>query len=188
MDRRLLPLPLLAVLAAVPVPARADDLATVRSRVAAAMQSARSFVVTTSAATGYSVTMTFVAPDRYHSSLALGATHRDVVLIGPVAYLSDDGRNYRKTDAPPEVIAAEGQLRVIPVDNVLPDKTSGGKTWGQFATTSAGPQKDQSLTCTYDKATYRVDICSNAGLSLTFSHYDDPANVVNVPPGAAGGR
>ncbi|MEA2690221.1 MAG: hypothetical protein QOD51_2828, partial [Candidatus Eremiobacteraeota bacterium] len=150
MDRRLVPLALLALLAAAPPAARAGDLATVRSKVGAAMASAKSFVVTTTAATGFSVTMTFVAPDRYHSSLAYNGT-TDVVLVGPVAYVSSDGRAYRKTAAPPEVIAAQSQLREVPVDNVLPDKIAGGKTWGQFTTTSAGPQKDQRLICTYDK-------------------------------------
>jgi len=182
MARRLLALPLLAVLAAIPIPACADDLATVRAKVTGAMQSAKSFVVTTTAAAG-GVTMTFVAPDRYHSSLAYNGASRDVVLVGSVAYVSDDGRTYHKTDAPPDVVAAEAQLRTVPVDEVLPDKTAAGRTWGQFATTSAGTQKDQRLICTYDKTTYRLNECSNAGISLAFSRYDDPANVVTIPAG-----
>ena len=185
MDRRLVSLALLALLAAAPAAARADDLATVRTKVGAAMASAKSFVVTTTAATGFSVTMTFVAPDRYHSTLAYNGT-TDVVLVGPVAYVSNDLRTYRKTDAPPEVIAAQAQLRDVPVDNVLPDKSAGGKTWGQFATTSAGPQKDQRLICTYDKKTYRINDCSNEGLTLTFSRYDDPGNTVTIPAHVVG--
>ena len=181
---RLVLLALVAVLA-MSVPARADDLATVRTKVAGAMQSTKSFVVTTTAATGFSVTMTFVAPDRYHSSLAYNGANRDVVLVGPVAYVSADGGQYRKTDAPPEVIAAQAHFREVPVDQVLPDRTAGGKTWGQFSTTSAGPQKDQRLTCTYDKKTYRINDCSNEGLTLTFSRYDDPANAVSIPTNLA---
>jgi hypothetical protein len=180
MDRRVFPLALLALLAAAPVAARADDLTTVRSKIGAAMQSAKSFVVTTTASTGFTVTMTFAAPDRYHSSLVYNGASRDVVLVGPVAYISD-GQAYRKTDAPPQVLAAQAQLRDVPVDQVLPDKTAGGKTWGQFATTSAGPEKDQHLVCTYDKKTYRINDCSNEGLSMTFSRYDDPQNVVTIP-------
>ena len=49
MFRRLVPLALAAVLAALSAPARADDLSTVRAKVAAAMQGAKSFVVTTTA-------------------------------------------------------------------------------------------------------------------------------------------
>jgi hypothetical protein len=191
MDRRLASLALLALLAAGPVAARADDLATVRSKVSSAMHAAKSFVVTTTASTGFSVTMTFAAPDRYHSTLAYNGQGRDVVLVGPVAYISD-GAAYRKTDAPPEVVAAQAQLRDVPVDQVLPDRTASGRTWGQFTTTSAGPQKDQHLTCTYDKKTFRINDCSNEGLTLTFSRYDDPANIVTIPtnlatpaPGAA---
>ena len=178
---RLVPLALLGLLAATAAPARADDLATVRARVGGAMQAAKSFVVTTTAATGFSVTMTFAAPDRYHSTLTYNGTNRDVVLVGPVAYVSGDGQTYRKTDAPPEVLAAQSQLREVPVDQLLPDRTVGAKTVGRFATTSAGPQKDQHLICTYDKKTYRISDCSNEGLSLTFTHYDDPANVVTIP-------
>jgi hypothetical protein len=181
----LAPLALVALLASLAAPARADDLATVRVKVAGAMQSAKSFVVTTTAATGFSVTMTFAAPDRYHSALAYGGGTRDVVLAGPVAYVSADGGPYRKTDAPPELIAAQAHFREVPVDQVLPDKSAGGKTWGQFATTSAGPQKDQRLICTYDKKTYRIGDCSNEGLTLTFSRYDDPANVVSIPTNLA---
>jgi hypothetical protein len=186
MDRRLVSLALLALLAAAPAAARADDdLAAVRSKVGAAMSAAKSFVVTTTASTGFTVTMTFVAPDRYHSTLAYNGT-TDVVLVGPVAYISSGGGAYRKTDAPPEVIAAQAQLRDVPVDSVLPDKTAGGKTWGRFTTTSAGPQKDQRLTCTYDKKTYRINDCANEGLTLAFSRYDDPANVVTVPTNVVG--
>jgi uncharacterized protein YbaR (Trm112 family) len=182
---RLVPLALAALLAA-PVAARADDLATVRTMVAGAMLAAKSFVVTTTAATGFTVTMTFAAPDRYHSTLAYNGATRDVVLVGAIAYVSGDGgQTYRKTDAPPEVIAAQAQLRDVPVDRVLPDKTAGGKTWGRFTTTSAGPQKDQHLICTYDKKTYRINDCSNEGLSLTFSRYDDPGNVVTIPTNLA---
>ena len=146
------------------------------------MGSAKSFVITTTAATGFSVTMTFAAPDRYHSTLSYNGTNRDVVLIGPVAYVSDDGKTYRKTDAPPAVVAAESQMRNVPVDALLPDVTAGGKAWGRFTTTSAGPQKDQHLICTYDKRSYRIGECSNEGFTLTFSRYDDPANVVSAPP------
>jgi hypothetical protein len=181
MSRHRASLALVALLLGSAAPARADDLATVRTKVQSAMQSTKSFVVATTATTGFTVTMTFVAPDRYHSVLNYSGTSRDVVLVGPIAYVSSDGQVYRKVDAPPEVIAAQAQLRNVPVDQVLPDRTAGGKTYGAFATTSAGPQKDQHLTCSYDKKTYRVAECSNEGLSLTFSRYDDPANTVTIP-------
>jgi hypothetical protein len=185
MSRRLSSLALAAVLTGSALPAGAQDLATVRARVQGAMQGAKSFVVATSATTGFTVTMTFVAPDRYHSALVYGGTSRDVVLVGPVAYVSADRKTYRKVDAPPDVIAAQAQLRAVPVDEVLPDKMAGGVAYGQFATTSAGPQKDQRLICSYDKKTYRLTECSNEGLMLTFSRYDDPANVVVIPTNLA---
>src|SRR5665213_3562578 len=89
MERRLASLALLALLAAGSAAARADDRATVRSKVSAAMRAAKSYMVTTTASTGFSVTTTFAAPDRYHSTLTYSGQVRDVVLIGPVAYISD---------------------------------------------------------------------------------------------------
>ena len=181
---RLVPLGLAAVLAAA-APAAADDLATVAAKVPAAMLKTKSFVVTTVAAGGTTVTMTFVAPDRYHSVLAYTGGLRDVVLVGSTAYVNDGTGPYRRVDAPPEIVAASAQLRNVPVDGVLPDKTAGGKTYGMFATTSAGPQKDQHLSCSFDKKTYRIVDCSNEAMTLTFSRYDDPANAVTVPSNVA---
>jgi hypothetical protein len=188
MIRRPAPLALAALLAATAAPALADDVATVRTKIAAAMTAAKSFVVTTSAATGMTGSMTFVAPNLYHSAIVFNRTRRDVVLVGPTAYISDDdGQTYRKVDAPPEVVAAQAELRAIPVDRLLPDKTAAGRTWGQFATSSGGPQKDQQLTCSYDKTSYRIAQCSNSGLMMSFTRYDDPNNVVTVPTAAVPG-
>jgi hypothetical protein len=172
----------LAVAAAViPAAACADDLALVRAKIASAMHGAKSFVVTTSASTGFDVTLTFVAPDRFHSTLAYAGTTRDIVLIGTTAYVSTGGGPYEKQPAPPEVTSMQAQILDVPVDRLLPDIDAGGKTWGTFVTTSSGPVKNQQLYCTYDKASYRLGGCTNRGFKMTFSRYDDPANVVNVP-------
>jgi hypothetical protein len=178
---RTIPLVLASVLAAAPLAASADDVGVVRGRIQAAMHGARSMVVTTSASTGFDVAMTFVAPDRFHSVLAYGGVTRDVVLIGRTAYVSTAGGPYEAAEPPAEVLAMEAQLLDIPVDRLLPDITAGGKTWGSFVTTSTGPKKDQRLYCTYDRATYRIGVCKNEGFTMSFSRYDDPANVVNVP-------
>jgi hypothetical protein len=190
MIRRTASLALAAFLAAGAVPARADDdVVAVRAKIAAAMTAAKSFVVTTSAATGMTGSMTFVAPNLYHSALVFNRARRDVVLVGSTAYISDnDGQTYRKVGAPPEVVAAQAELRAIPVDRLLPDKITAGKTWGQFATSSGGPEKDQPLTCSYDKTTYRIGQCSNPGLMMSFTRYDDPNNVVLVPVVAGGAK
>src|ERR1700727_2758177 len=114
-------LALAALLAATAVPARADDVATVRAKIAAAMTSAKSFVVTTSAATGMTGSMTFVAPNLYHSAVVYNRTRRDVILVGTTGYVSDDdGQTYRKFEPPPEMVGAQAELRAIPVDRLLP--------------------------------------------------------------------
>jgi hypothetical protein len=182
MPHRLFPLALVALLAAAPSPARADELATVRAKIAASMRAPKSFVMTMKGPSTVTVT-TYVAPDRYHSVLTYKGGTLDVVLVGANAYLSDDGRRtYRRTDAPGEVLQAKERLSSVPVDQLLPDRIIDGKTWGRFAALSPGPQKEQLLTCSFDKTTYRINDCTdNEGLSLTVSRYDDPTNVVTVP-------
>ncbi len=170
-----------ALLAA--APAAADDLAAVNAKIGAAMHAAKSFVLTTTSG-GFDGTMTFVAPDRYHTSLAYNGTTYDVIVIGKDGYVSANGSAYRKVDTPPEFLQTQVQLRDVPVDALLPDTVQNGVTYGQFATTSAGPQHDQRLTCTYDKRTYRVSRCANDALAIGFTKFDDPANAVTVPAAA----
>ncbi len=175
----------LSLLALAPLAASADDLPTVRERVDVAMQSTISFVVTTVASTGFTVTTTFVAPDRYRSTLTYGGTRTDVIIIGRNAYVNHGGAAYEKADLPKDVLA-QVQAWNIPVDRLLPDRIVAGVARGRFLTTARGPQKDQQLTCTYDKTNYRISECSNEGMTLTFSRYDDPANAVNLPPSSGG--
>ena len=158
-----------------------DNLATVRTKVPAAMQAAKSFVATATSPNGFNVTTTYVAPDRYHSVLNYNGSAYDVVLVGPTAYLSANGNPYTAMQAPPQVMAVQQELHNMPVDSVDPDTTVGGLTYGQFETTQAGPQHDQHLTCSYDKTTFRIVRCTGTALTLAFSRYDDPSNAVTVP-------
>ncbi len=176
-----------AQLASAALPAAAEDAAGLNAKVGTAMHGAKSFVLTTTTG-GFSGAMTYVAPDRYRTSLAYNGTTYEVVVIGKDGYVSANGSPYRKVDAPPEFLQTQAQLRDVPVDTVLPDTTVGGTVYGQFATTSAGPQHDQHLTCTYDKKTYRIARCANESLAIGFAKYDDPANAVGIPTAAAAHR
>lgn len=173
---------MLALLAAMALPASADDAAGLRARVSAAMQSTHSFLLATTMTSGLAGTMTYVAPDRYHTVVAYGGSNYDVVIIGQSAYVSTNGGAYSPMPVPSGFVETQMQLRNVPVESLLPDTTVAGVTYGQFATTSAGPQHDQHLSCTYDKTTYRVVRCANPSVTVSFSHYDDPTNVVVVPP------
>jgi hypothetical protein len=170
----------MAPLAGAALPAAAADLAAVSAKIGTAMHGAKSFVLTTTTS-GFNGVMTFVAPDRYHTSLTYGGTTYEVVVIGKEGYVSANGSPYRKVDAPPEFLQTQVQLRDVPVDALLPDTSQNGTTYGQFATTSAGPQHDQHLTCTYDKKTYRIARCANDEMTIGFGKYDDPANAVTAP-------
>ncbi|MBV9438449.1 MAG: hypothetical protein JOZ24_00505 [Candidatus Eremiobacteraeota bacterium] len=160
-------------------PAAADE-ADVRGRIAGAMRAARSFVVTTTASTGFTVMTTVVAPDRLDATLTYQGATQEYIVIGSTSYVGVGGA-YRRAQTPPEIVAAQSHLRDIPIDRFLPDGKIGTKTWGRFETTVIGPQKEQHLTCTYDKVTFRIGRCQNEGLQISFARYDDPLNHVDAP-------
>ena len=169
-------------LALLPHPAAAaDDVTAVRTKVRAAMGAAKSFVADAKLTSGYALQTTFVAPDRFHSTVQFNGRSTEVYLIGSQGYIGAPDGSFRAVTAPPDFVATQRQLVDVPVDAVLADQTAGGVTYGRFTSTSAGPQHDQRVTCSYDKKTYRLAHCENASFSVGFSHYDDPANVVVAP-------
>ena len=173
----------LALLAGAAMPAAAQHLAAARAKVGTAMRAARSFGATTTTPNGVNGTVTFVAPDRYHSAFTASGFSYDVTIAGTTAYVGVNGSAPQRVQAPPAFLTTQTQLRDVPVDALLPDVTVGGVTYGRFQTNTAGPQHDQRLTCTYDKSTYRLQRCENPSLSVVFSRYDDPSNAVAVPAG-----
>ena len=181
-DRAFLAAALLAAAALVPGrPAFAqDDLAAVQGRVAAAMGSAGSYVATTRGG-GYVATTTYVAPDRYASTLNYAGIPYNVVLVGTQAYVSEAGGPWRTIAVPPVVATIQNELKNVPVDRLLPPTTVDGRTLGRFLTTSAGADHDQRLTCAYDLQSYRLVSCSNSAITISFDRYDDPANTIAIP-------
>lgn len=166
--------------------AAADDLPALRAKVPAAMQAAKSFAAAASSPSGFTVNTIYVAPDRFHSVLHFNGATYDVVLLGRSAFLSSNGKPYTSVPTPPAVLEVQQQLIAMPIDAVAADTVVDGVSYGQFETTQAGPGRDQHLTCAYDKQTYRLVRCAGTSLSVTFSRYDDPANVVTAPAAAGG--
>ncbi len=173
---------LAAVLAcALTGPARADATTDIQSKVDAAMKGAKSYVVTTLyPAQAYASTLVFVAPDRSRVDVAVNASTTDVVTVGGVSYSSKNGATFERASATPDQLSRLRASANVKVGAVQPDVVVGGVTYGAFQTT-VPLGTAQTLTCTYDKKTFRLARCSNDDVTQTYDGYDDPKNVVDTP-------
>jgi hypothetical protein len=191
-----------AVWAAWAAPAQADDVAAVCRKLATAAAGVTSFVVQLEAAgtTGVSGTLTFVRPMKVKSELGVGGLSIESYLVNGTQYVHGaDGWQKMKMDAQlPQQSAnlAEG-LKPSNV-TLLPDRQENGTEVGAFAVDTPLPQSPnfeppradlaasppQHVECTYDKSTYRLSVCSNDVMTMTYTHYNDPANTVVLPPEA----
>jgi hypothetical protein len=178
---------LAAALAAVAVcssgaAARADATAGVQTKIDGALRSARSFVVLTQfPAQAYSATLVYVAPNRSRISVAVAATTTDTITLGSAVYSSKNGAPFEKSAAPAADPAA-GPLGSVKVGAIHADVTIDGVAYGAFDTTlPLGTLV--TLTCAYDKRSFRLARCVNSDVTRTYGSYDDPQNVVEPPSG-----
>jgi hypothetical protein len=162
--------------------ALAETSAGVQSKVNAAMKNAKSFVVTTfDPGNAYSATLVYVAPDRSRLAVAVSASTTDVVTVGNTAYSSKNGATFEKADVSDAEKARSLPVGSMKVDAVRPDVTIAGVTYGAFDSTV--PLGDPvTLTCAYDKRSFRLARCANNEVTRTYGAYDDPSNVVQTPP------
>jgi hypothetical protein len=159
----------------------ADGAAAIQSRIDGALKSAHSFSVTTLyPAEAYSATLVYVAPNRSRLAVALAATTTDIITIGSVVYTSHNGAPFERAAAS----AAEGPDAATPgsvkVGVVRADVTIDGVAYGAFDTTLP-LGTIVTLTCAYDKRSFRLARCVNSDVTRTYGSYDDPQNVVEPP-------
>jgi hypothetical protein len=172
------------LLGSVAAPARADVSADVQTKVDGAMQSAKSYVVTTSyPAQAYSATLVYVAPDRSRVAVAIAARTTDVITVGNTSYSSKNGTPFEKAPVLPDESARLKSIGRVKVGAIRPDITTGGVTYGAFETT-VPLGAAVTLTCMYDKKSFRLARCVNNEVTQTYNHYDDPINVVEMPKNA----
>jgi hypothetical protein len=126
----------------------------------------------------------YVAPDRYATSTAVDGDSRDVVIVGDALYQRVNNGPFKKTPVPAEVAAQLKAQFDFTVTSIAADQNAGGTTFGTFTSLVAAGPPAVTLTCTYEKTTYRPVRCWNDTLRETFGHYDDAANIVDVPQGA----
>jgi len=162
------------------LPVSAADTSTLQSNVRAALRSAKSFVVDVKikpmpvAPMGASLQWTVVAPNRYRQ-----VTHGDpsgdddTIIIGHNVYGHKHGAWDVQTWDDHLVTGFEGGVFDVQI-------VSAGV--GTFVMKDPlGRNEDDTLSCTYDKATYRPLTCSNAGKTVTYGRYDDPTVTIPTP-------
>jgi hypothetical protein len=165
--------------------AQADDAADLQAKIRAAVQHAKSFTTTAIFLNSGTVIRTvYVAPDRYATSTAVDGDSRDVVIVGDALYQRVNNGPFKKTPVPAEVAAQLKAQFDFTVTSIAADQNAGGTTFGTFTSLVAAGPPAVTLTCTYEKTTYRPVRCWNDTLRETFAHYDDAANIVDVPQGA----
>jgi len=108
-------------------------------------------------------------------------------------YYREPGSEWKAAPVPPISRVRRNRLYMGAADTLLqplPDRNEAGATVGAFRAEAAGNgQRPGSMDCTYDKATFRPRACtvvlqgSPAQIHVAYSGWDDPANVVEPPPG-----
>jgi hypothetical protein len=142
--------------------------------------------------------MTVAAPGRAKAIALVGPFHIEMYQVDGMLYVhTQPGDSWRKmsydpTHPPVQVLDSIRAAKNEQI-SVLPDSQEDGLTVGvvqiemqlPVPAGMAGVGPPASLTCSYDKATYRMRSCANQTMSMRFAKYDDPANTVELPFGAA---
>lgn len=183
--------------------AAADDGADVKIKLREACKSAHSFQMALSGSMGMSGTITIAGPARSKMEMQVGPMTTTSIVAGGYVYVQMNGGPWQTHPLPAaNATKLSSQLKIIADDamlTVLPDRTENGIAVGAFTMTmpvalptsatsvTGGPP--MTTTCTYDKTTMLPRSCTStlpqSGMTttMTYSHWNDPANVVNVPAG-----
>ncbi len=176
---RVLAAPLVAL---VPLAASAAPESGLKASVVKAFSDIRSYKVTVlGSVRSLGV---FVAPNKYQMTTMFGGRTIKTIIVGKDYWTFSNGSWQRSGTASNNLdVDIAGLLRnakanpSIPFAK-LPDQTQDGKPVGTFGYTF---KNGTSETCNYDKKTYRVTRCKSDELTLLYSGYNDPGNVVANP-------
>ncbi|HZZ00605.1 MAG TPA: hypothetical protein VFE36_13640 [Candidatus Baltobacteraceae bacterium] len=163
------------------VPASAADMASLQTNVRAALRSAKSFVVEVKikplpvAPMGASIQWTVVAPNRFRQVTHGDPTgDDDTIIIGHNVYGNKNGAWDVQTWDDHLVTGFEADVFGVEIISVNGDGTFVMKD-------PLGGSDRDTLSCAYDKSTYRPVTCSNAGKTVTYGRYDDPSVTIPAP-------
>jgi hypothetical protein len=126
----------------------------------------------------------FVAPDRYQMTTVFEGKPVKTIFVGSTYWILSGGR-WQKADQPSDNLYVDisGLLRNArhnPAAQFVPkpDVTRNGARLGQFAYTFKNGTEE---TCDYDLHTFLAQRCKAEDLTILYSGYDDPHNVVTLP-------
>lgn len=174
----------------------ADDAADVRAKILAAQAGISSMTLQISAPgmgmTGVGTIIRKPSP-AMHMAMATGATKVDLFMVGQTLYEHLGGGPWLRMQMPDTSTMESFAKSITDKMHVTlgPDVIENGVTYGVMTTQTdtasipgapaVGPA---TMTCKYDKATFLMHSCTNGVITQTMSGYNDPANVVTLPPEA----
>lgn len=175
---------------------RADDLADLKAKLAQGVAGVTSvrMVMTTPAGPG---TMTVVFPTAgqprgLRAKIAMTGPQiaMSMYIVDGYMYQSINGSRWEKRPLPnvADAVHLGPAFDTGGTLTPLPDRVEDGTTYGAFSESppaAFGASPALTFTCTYDKTTGRVHQCSSQLLSMTYTGYNDPANVVDLPASTA---
>jgi hypothetical protein len=183
--------------------AQADQAQDVLSKITAARAHITSMqIVMTGETQAYpvSMTLTVVHSDRFHEVDTAGPLVTDAYAIGDgYFYHGFSGLKmpiWQKSKSSKADTASILRQLTLPIVahqlKLLPDRIEGFSVAGVFESTMQVPPMwagqmggtDQTVTCSYDRATYFLRTCAEKSFTMTFSHYNDPELFVELPPEA----
>ena len=126
----------------------------------------------------------YVAPNKYQMTTMFEGKPIKTIIIGRDYWTYANGHWQKSGTASNSLdVDIAGLLRTAKTDPKAafvpqPDATQDGKRVGTFLYTFKNGTEE---TCNYDKSTYRVTRCKANELTLLYSGYNDPSNVVAQP-------
>ena len=126
----------------------------------------------------------YVAPNKYQMTTMFEGKPIKTIIIGRDYWTYSNGHWQKSGTASNSLdVDIAGLLRNAKSDPKaafvpMPDQTQDAKRVGTFAYTFKNGTEE---TCNYDKSTYHVTRCKANELTLLYSGYNDPTNIVAQP-------
>jgi outer membrane lipoprotein-sorting protein len=180
--RRIAALLALGALLAPAAFAASGDTAALRAHLLAAYANVKSYKITVLGSVKSSGV--YVAPNRYKMTTQFEGKTVKTIFIGGTYWIFANGHWEKQTSGNNLDYDVSGLIRNLQAGATSaltkrPDVVRNGKRLGTFAYTfkSSGTQE----VCNYDTATYQVVRCKAEELTILYSGYNDPTNVVPNP-------
>ena len=167
--------------------------AELTARVDGAIANATSYRVQVAAPGGVSIDIREWRPDRVKITTTSGVGTAERIIVGTAMYYREPGAAWKSAPIPPVAHVRRNRLFMGAPDSLLqplPDRSEGAATYGAFRSEALGnQQRPGTMDCTYDKETYRPRACtvtlqgSTTPIQVSYSGWDDAANLVEPPPG-----